>query len=157
MPVSALGDVAKAALAAKLAEVCGPWKLHVTAREALVVYLAARGEGGDSSDSSIHDAAKQSKTAAAAWQGGSATRAHVLRSRHRCSLLRRRGCPLSSLVSSISWLIRITWTTSSGWACFGKHRHGTASPWAEATGGASRRTMGAWHYAALGRVLSVKS
>ena len=45
MPVTPLGDVAKAALASKLAEVCGPWKLHVTAREALVVYLAARGEG----------------------------------------------------------------------------------------------------------------
>ena len=45
MPVTALGDVAKAALAAKFAEVHGPWKLHVTAREALVVYLAARGEG----------------------------------------------------------------------------------------------------------------
>ena len=45
MPVTALGDVAKAALAAKLAEIHGPWKVHVTAREALVVYLAARGEG----------------------------------------------------------------------------------------------------------------
>ena len=45
MPVTALGDVAKAALAAKLAEIHGPWRVHVTAREALVVYLAARGEG----------------------------------------------------------------------------------------------------------------
>ena len=45
MPVTALGDVAKAALAAKLAEVHGPWTVHVTAREAFVVYAAARGEG----------------------------------------------------------------------------------------------------------------
>ena len=45
MPVTALGDVAKAALSAKLAEIHGPWKVHITAREALVVYLAARGEG----------------------------------------------------------------------------------------------------------------
>ena len=45
MPVTALGDVAKAALAAKFAEIHGPWRVHVTAREALVVYLAARGEG----------------------------------------------------------------------------------------------------------------
>ena len=45
MPVSELGDVSKAALAAKLAEVHGSWSVHVTAREALVVYLAARGEG----------------------------------------------------------------------------------------------------------------
>ena len=45
MPVTPLGDVAKAALASKLAEIHGSWKLHVTAREALVVYLAARGEG----------------------------------------------------------------------------------------------------------------
>ena len=39
MPVTALGDVAKAALAAKLAEVHGPWSVHVSAREALVDYL----------------------------------------------------------------------------------------------------------------------
>ena len=45
MPVTELGDVAKAALAAKFAEVHGSWSVHVTAREALVVYLAARGEG----------------------------------------------------------------------------------------------------------------
>ena len=45
MPVTALGDVAKAALASKLAEVHGPWAVYITAREALVVYLAARGEG----------------------------------------------------------------------------------------------------------------
>ena len=45
MPVTALGDVAKAALAAKLAEVHGSWSVHVSAREALVDYLAARGEG----------------------------------------------------------------------------------------------------------------
>ena len=104
---------------------------------------AARNKGDDSSDSSIHDAAEESKAAAAARQGGSATRAHILRTRLRSSLLRRRGRPLSSLVSSISWLTRISWTGSFGRACFVKHRHGTASPWAEATGGASRwRTMG---------------
>ena len=45
MPVRELGDVAKAALASKFAEIHGAWKVHVTAREALVVYLAARGEG----------------------------------------------------------------------------------------------------------------
>ena len=45
MPVTPLGDVATAALASKLADIHGSWKLHVTAREALVVYLAARGEG----------------------------------------------------------------------------------------------------------------
>ena len=45
MPVTPLGDVAKAALAAKLADVHGPYRVHVTAREALVVYMAARGEG----------------------------------------------------------------------------------------------------------------
>ena len=47
MPVTALGDVhvAKAALAAKLAEVHGPWTVHITAREALVVTCVSGCEG----------------------------------------------------------------------------------------------------------------
>ena len=118
--------------------------------------MATSGGGSDSSDSSTDDAPKKSKQAAAAGQGGGTTRAHVLRSRPSRSLLRRCGRPLSSLVSSISWLIRISWPSIVLWSCFMKHRHDTASPWAEATGGASRRTMGAWHDAALGRVFGVE-
>ena len=45
MPVAALGAVAQAALAGKFAESHGDFALHVTAREALVVYCSARGEG----------------------------------------------------------------------------------------------------------------
>ena len=45
MPVRELGDVAKAALASKFAEIHGAWKVHVTAREALVVYLVPGSEG----------------------------------------------------------------------------------------------------------------
>ncbi len=90
--------------------------------------MAARGEGGDSSDSSIHDAAKQSETAAAARLGGGATHAHALRPRHRCSLLRRRVRPLSSLVYSFSWLNGFTWKGSFWWPSFVEDRHGTAPP-----------------------------
>ena len=118
--------------------------------------MAASSGDGDSSDSSTDDATQQREQAAAAGQGGGTTRAHILRTRPRCSLLRRRGRPLSSLLSSISWLIRISWPGIVAWACFMKGRHDSASPWAEATGGASRRTMGTWHGAALGRVFGVK-
>ena len=102
---------------------------------------AARNKGDDSSDSSIHDAAKQGKAAAAARLGGGATHAHILRTRLRCSLLRRRGRPLSSLVISVTWLIGIAWRLSFGWLGFMEDCHGTTSPWAEATEGASRRRI----------------
>ena len=118
--------------------------------------MATGGGGGGSSDSSTDDARKKSKQAAAAGDGSGTTRAHILRTRPSRGLLRRYGRPLSSLVSSISWLIRVAWPSVVLWSCFVMHRHATASPWAEATGGASRRTMGAWHDAALGRVLGVK-
>ena len=119
--------------------------------------MAASGGGRGSSDSSTDDATKKSEKAAAAGQGGSASRAHVLRSRLHCSLLRRRGRPLSSLVSSISWLIRFTWLGLFAWISFVKYRHGTAYPWAEATGVASRwRTMGGWHSAVSRRLFSFK-
>ena len=98
--------------------------------------LAAGGGDGDSSDSSTDDAAQQREQAAAAGQSGGATRAHILRTRPRCSLLRRRGRPLSSLVSSISWLIRISWPGIVAWTGFMKGRHDSASLWAEATEGA---------------------
>ena len=117
--------------------------------------MATSGGGSDSSDSSTDDAPKKSKQAAAAGQGGGTTRAHVLRSRPSRSLLRRCGRPLSSLVSSISWLIRVSWPSVFLWTCFVKHRHDSASPWAEATGGASRwRTMGTWHSAVSGLMFS---
>ena len=102
---------------------------------------AARNKGDDSSDSSIHDAAKQGKAAAAARLGGGATHAHILRTRLRCSLLRRRGHPLSSLVISVTWLTGIAWRISFGWPSFVEDCHGAASPWAEATEGASMRRI----------------
>ena len=45
MPVTPLSGVAEAALKGKLQEVRGPYQLHISVREALVPYLAARGEG----------------------------------------------------------------------------------------------------------------
>ena len=109
----------------------------------IAIRMAASGGGRGSSDSSTDDATKKSKKGAAAGESGSASRAHVLRSRLHCSLLRRRGRPLSSLVSSISWLIRFTWLGFFAWIGFVKYRHGAACPWAEATGVAYRwRTMG---------------
>ena len=102
---------------------------------------AARNKGDDSSDSSIHDAAKQGKAAAAARLGGGATHAHILRTRLRCSLLRRHGRPLSSLVISVTWLIGIAWRLGFGWLGFMEDCHGITSPWAEATEGASRRRI----------------
>ena len=111
------------------------------AAAAAVGEKAARDEGDDSSDSSIHDAAKKSKAAAAARRGGGATHAHILRTRLRCSLLRRRGRPLSSLVISVTWLTGIAWRLSFGWFGFMEDCHGTTSPWAEATEGASRRRI----------------
>ena len=117
---------------------------------------AARGWGGDSS---IHpaDAEKKGKPAAAARLGGGATHAHVLRTRHRSSLLRRRPGPLSNLMTSFAWWNSFTWWNGFGWPSFVENSHGGASPWAEAAGGASRqRTMRAWHGAALGRIFGVE-
>ena len=102
---------------------------------------AARNEGGDSSDSSIHDAAEESKAAAAARQGGSATRAHILRTRLRSSLLRRRGRPLRSLVNSMAWMTGITKRLCFRLIGFMENCHGAASLWAEATEGASMRRI----------------
>ena len=111
------------------------------AAAAAVGEKAAGDEGDDSSDSSIHDAAKKSKAAAAARRGGGATHAHILRTRLRCSLLRRRGRPLRSLVNSMAWLTGITWRLCFGLLGFMEDSHGTTSPWAEATEGASRRRI----------------
>ena len=84
------------------------------AAAAAVGEKAAGDEGDDSSDSSIHDAAEESKAAAAARQGGGATRAHILRTRLRSSLLRRRGRPLRSLVNSLMWMTSFTKRLSFG-------------------------------------------
>ena len=63
---------------------------------------AARGKGGDSS---IHpaDTVKKGEPAAAARHGGGASHAHVLRTRHRWSVLRRRARSLSGVMNSIRW------------------------------------------------------
>ena len=111
------------------------------AAAAAVGEKAAGDEGDDSSDSSIHDAAEESKAAAAARQGGGATRAHILRTRLRCSLLQRRGRPLRSLVNSMAWMTGITKRLCFRLIGFMENCHGAASLWAEATEGASMRRI----------------
>ena len=67
-----------------------------------------RGGDGGSSDSSTDDAKEKGERAVAAMDGGGTAGAHVLRARHTRAVRRRNGRPLSSLMDSILWLIRIT-------------------------------------------------
>ena len=66
-----------------------------------------RGGDGGSSDSSTDDARDKNEQAAAARDSGGTAGAHILRARHTRAVRRRNGRPLSSLVNSILWLIRI--------------------------------------------------
>ena len=116
-----------------------------------------RGGGGGSSDSSTDDARDKNKQAAAARDGGGTAGAHILRARHTRAVRRRNGRPLSSLVNSFLWLIRIAWPSDVRWSGFMVRRHATAYPWAEATRVASRRTVGAWDTETLCRILGLES
>ena len=54
-------------------------------------------------------------------------------------------------MNSFPWWNGFTWWNGFWWPSFVEYSHGSASPWAEAAGGASRqRTMRRWHSAALG-------
>ena len=112
-----------------------------------------RSGGGGSSDSSTDDAQEKREQAAAARGGGGSAGAHILRARHTRAVRRRNGRPLSSLVNSIWWLVRISWPNILRWNGFMVPRRTTAYPWAEATRVASRRTVGAWDTEALRRIL----
>ena len=60
-------------------------------------------------------------------------------------------------MSSFAWLIGSILRPGFRWPSFVEDSHGSASPWAEAAGGASRqRTMRAWYDAALGRVFCIE-
>ena len=60
-------------------------------------------------------------------------------------------------MNSFPWWNSFTWWNGVGWPSFVENSHGSASPWAEAAGGASRqRTVRMKPGAALGRVFGCK-
>ena len=114
-----------------------------------------RGGDGGSSDSSTDDAREKGKQAVAARDGGGTAGAHVLRARHTRAVRRRNGRPLSSVLNSIWWLNRLTWSNIR-WPGYLVRRRATAYPWAEATRVAVRWSGGAWDAVTLRRILGLE-